>query len=163
MLDSAWAERTKLEFDEILEQLFDRDKRKRAVGTLVHSMMISVQLHKVDGFESPLLGLNACLSEEAESFRDALHEIVREKVIRSQTVQNLEFRGRYIVRELFDAISSEPSRHLSLDYRARIDASDERGPARVICDYIAGMTDSYATRMYQRLFIPDKGSIFEKL
>jgi dGTPase len=34
---------------------------------------------------------------------------------------------------------------------------------RVICDYIAGMTDEYATRIYERLFVPRQGSVFERL
>jgi dGTP triphosphohydrolase len=34
---------------------------------------------------------------------------------------------------------------------------------RVICDYIAGMTDEYATRMYERLFMPRQGTVFQRL
>jgi dGTPase len=29
----------------------------------------------------------------------------------------------------------------------------------LICDFLAGMTDGYASRMYKRLFLPDFGSI----
>ena len=31
--------------------------------------------------------------------------------------------------------------------------------ARLVCDFLAGMTDGYAVRMYQRLFSPGFGSI----
>jgi hypothetical protein len=31
--------------------------------------------------------------------------------------------------------------------------------ARLVCDYLAGMTDGYAARTYKRLFSPDFGSI----
>ena len=33
--------------------------------------------------------------------------------------------------------------------------------ARIICDYLAGMTDGYASRIYKRLFDPDFGSIVD--
>jgi len=31
--------------------------------------------------------------------------------------------------------------------------------ARLVCDFLAGMTDGYAARTYKRLFAPDFGSI----
>jgi dGTPase len=37
-------------------------------------------------------------------------------------------------------------------------ASDK---ARLICDYLAGMTDGFAARTYQRLFFPNYGSIHD--
>ncbi|MDR1065526.1 MAG: deoxyguanosinetriphosphate triphosphohydrolase [Oscillospiraceae bacterium] len=38
------------------------------------------------------------------------------------------------------------------DYRAIADAD---GLARAVCDYVSGMTDSYAIAEYERLFVPD--------
>ena len=35
--------------------------------------------------------------------------------------------------------------------------------ARLICDYIAGMTDDYATRLYEKIYYPHKGSIFDRM
>ncbi|EDJ1207225.1 hypothetical protein ACFJ96_000309 [Salmonella enterica] len=34
---------------------------------------------------------------------------------------------------------------------------------RVISDYVSGMTDEYATRLYENIFVPRKGSIFDRL
>ncbi|QCU36426.1 hypothetical protein [Klebsiella pneumoniae] len=28
---------------------------------------------------------------------------------------------------------------------------------RVICDYVSGMTDGYATKLYEKILIPRKG------
>ena len=33
------------------------------------------------------------------------------------------------------------------------------GNERVICDYIAGMTDTYAVKMFQEIFIPESWKI----
>ena len=38
-------------------------------------------------------------------------------------------------------------------------APDEATRARLVCDFLAGMTDGYAARTYKRLFSPDFGSI----
>jgi dGTPase len=39
--------------------------------------------------------------------------------------------------------------------------NDRRARARVLCDYIAGMTDGFAIRTYKRLFDPGFGSILD--
>jgi dGTPase len=36
-----------------------------------------------------------------------------------------------------------------------------RAKARMLCDYIAGMTDGFAIRTHKRLFDPDFGSILD--
>lgn len=33
----------------------------------------------------------------------------------------------------------------------------------VISDYVSGMTGEYATRFYENIFVPRKGSIFDRL
>ena len=38
---------------------------------------------------------------------------------------------------------------------------DTNRRARIICDYLAGMTDGFAIRIYKRLFDPDFGSIVD--
>ena len=52
---------------------------------------------------------------------------------------------------------------LSADFEAEIHRPelDEAGRARVLCDYLAGMTDGFASRVYKRLFDADFGSIVD--
>ena len=38
---------------------------------------------------------------------------------------------------------------------------DPRARARILCDYIAGMTDGFAIRTYKRLYDPDFGSLLD--
>ena len=45
--------------------------------------------------------------------------------------------------------------------RTRYGASDD--PIRVICDHIAGMTDGFLLRSYERLFSPRMGSVFDRI
>jgi hypothetical protein len=58
---------------------------------------------------------------------------------------------RYVVMRLFEALQTDPERLLNPSAaRSYRDASDDRTRHRVICDYVAGMMDSYATRIYER-------------
>jgi dGTPase len=63
---------------------------------------------------------------------------------------------------LFQAFRINPDRLLPENTRDKIKnrgISLERG----IADHIAGMTDEYATKMYERLFIPREGTIHQLL
>ena len=42
-------------------------------------------------------------------------------------------------------------------------AKSVRDQNRIVCDYIAGMTDQYANRFFERLFLPGHGSVFDRL
>ena len=57
--------------------------------------------------------------------------------------------GRFM-RELFDVYISRPQT-LPPPYREKVEGED---PYRVICDYIAGMTDRYALDEYKKFFQP---------
>mgnify|MGYP000669301912 CR=1 FL=1 len=80
------------------------------------------------------------------------------QVIQKPELQRVEFKGQRIVSELFDAFSAYPERLLPKSTRARWLASQENeknadgATHRVICDYLAGMTDEYAIKMYKNMF-----------
>jgi len=38
---------------------------------------------------------------------------------------------------------------------------EEHARARLVCDYLANMTDGFASRTYRRMFDPDFGSIMD--
>jgi dGTPase len=66
-----------------------------------------------------------------------------------------------MVVAVFEAVQSDPVRLLPSDALARFDKSS--GDLRTICDFVAGMTDSYLLKTYERLFAPRMGSVFDKL
>jgi dGTPase len=78
----------------------------------------------------------------------------------------LEYRGQQIVINIFEAFDSDPTRFLKDSFKGLYEDSERKcsgSGKRVICDYIAGMTDEYATRMYERLFIPRMGRFSDNL
>ena len=96
--------------------------------------------------------------------------LARELVFRSPQVCQLEHKGGWMLERIFTALTdnylhTETPRHalLSRDFEAEVARAegDPRRRARVICDYLAGMTDGFASRIYKRLFDPDFGSIID--
>ena len=84
-----------------------------------------------------------------------------ELVIRSPNVQHLEFKGQSMVIAVFDALASDPKSLLPQDALQEYEHTDP--PLRAICDFVAGMTDGYLLRTFERLFSPRMGSVFDKL
>ncbi len=91
-------------------------------------------------------------------------------VFRSPQVCQLEYKGGHMLKRLYKALSTHyldgnqpPLSLLSQDFEAEmLRAGDDSAlRARIICDYLAGMTDGFAIRIYKRLFDPDFGSIVD--
>lgn len=138
--------------------------RKRAIGGLVHALIISSSVVSVPGFEAPIFSYNVVLSSEAQTLLDVLKGITTRYIIKSQSGQTIEYKGRHVVSRLFEAFSSDPEMLMPKDFVAvyrNQDTLTER--MRVICDYISGMSDAYAGKIYSRLFIPGSGTAFDLL
>ena len=166
-LDPKWAEKNNLL--QIETMLFTRTdnsgySRRQGVGALVHALISSAELKLNDEFEEPLLGWNVILPEEPQRFLKALKETVSRHVIQLNTVQAATFKGRKIVLSLFDALSAEPEMLLPSSFQLLWkEAKSDLQQKRIICDFIAGMTDQYANRFYERLFLPGHGSVFDRI
>ena len=166
-MDKHWAADKNLL--EIENQLFNSNEesghsRKQAVGALVHGLVSSVELEQNEEFEEPLLQWNAVLPQKPDNFLKSLQETVWRHVIQLSTVQAATYKGRKIVLSIFEALSSDPEMLLPKSFQSLWkSAKNEQEQKRIICDYIAGMTDQYANRFYQRLFLPGHGSVFDRL
>ena len=73
---------------------------------------------------------------------------------RSYRVVRMANKAEFILTRLFEAYVREP-RMLPPDTQRKV-ASGEEDLHRVVCDYLAGMTDRYAIQEYDRLFNPDQ-------
>ncbi|UFW46432.1 MULTISPECIES: anti-phage deoxyguanosine triphosphatase [Bradyrhizobium] len=149
-------------YDHFVDQLYGNGKeRKHCISRLVHHFVTSVEIETIDVFSEPLIRFRAVLPAPQDRFLSALQNLVVEKVIRTPNVQHLEFKGQKMVVSVFEALCSDPDALLPED--ARQDYADSGKDQRVICDYVAGMTDSFLLKTYDRLFSPRMGSVFDKL
>ncbi len=87
-------------------------------------------------------------------------------IVHDQRVATLERRSRHVVRRLFRELIHVDAGDLYPDeFRGVFDAARKSETLRAVVarDYIAGMTDDYAEMLYQRLFSPGSGSLFDAL
>lgn len=80
-------------------------------------------------------------------------------VFRSSALHQIEFKGNSMIENIFNLfeknyVTKLGDTKLLPDFNDKIirKEKNKKMRARMICDYIAGSTDSYATRMYRRLF-----------
>jgi dGTPase len=93
----------------------------------------------------------ASFSPELAAQHKVIKEFLFERVYRHHTVNGSMSKARRVMRDLFDLLFAEPD-VLPEEWRLGAQASDELGRARIICDYIAGMTDRFAMEEHRRLF-----------
>jgi len=137
------------------------NERKHQINRVLNMVIPSVEISAKAEFAEPRIKYQAALPAPVMKFVTALKDLVREEVIYSPSVQHLEFKGQMMVVSVFEVMRSDPEKFLPADVLERYrDSSD---PLRQICDYVAGMTDSYLMKTYDRLFSPRIGSVFDKL
>jgi dGTPase len=73
------------------------------------------------------------------------------RMYRHSRVNRTRSAARRILRELFAVYMNEPD-VLPEAWFARADGRDDAGKARVVCDYIGGMTDRFAIDEHRRLY-----------
>ncbi len=97
------------------------------------------------------------MSEAVEADHLALKQFLRDHVYRHYRVLRMSAKAGRVVRELFEALNSEP-RLLPPEHQQhllRLEATaGATGRARGVADYLAGMTDRYALTEHRRLFEP---------
>jgi dGTPase len=141
--------------------LSDSFRRKQTISRLVNLFITNVTLVEQKSYEHALLRFSARLPEPHAKLLKALKGLAYELVIRKAKVQQLERRGQMVVAQLFETLLSAPE-HL-IPQSSWQDGCRESSTERRVCDYVAGMTDSYAERLYKRLFSPGFGSSGDEL
>ncbi len=153
--------------ERLLDNLFDAPihARKQVVGEMVNYFITATTIQVVhEGFEEQLLRYNLAQLPEARDLLAYLMGSVYQFVIDSQESRTFEYGGQTVVLRLFEALSSNPSHLLDKKNRQQfLEQKDEAAAHRVVCDYIANMTDEYAYRMHERLFGFNTRTIFERL
>ena len=101
----------------------------------------------------PLIQFSHRMQEQHQELKNFLQE----NVYRHYRVQRMTRKAQRLLGQLFDAFINDPVM-LPPDTRLRcerLQAEDaEKGRARAVADYIAGMTDRYAIAEFERVFTP---------
>jgi dGTPase len=135
--------------------------RKKSISRLVNYFVTNCSIVARGQFQNPQFDLKAQMTEGAGRQLQILKDFIFEHVILTPELQTMEYKGQQMILRLFDAIANNPSRLLPKRYYDEYQAQDKN--LRIVCDYLAGTTDEYATRLFHKLFTPSSGSIFERM
>ena len=138
------AAREKMLFNEALKRMIDR-----LVGDLIESTARRVReagvqsLAEVRGWPQRLAGFSEEVNRERQGAKDFLYK----HVYYSEALQPEKTQAEVVTKEVFEYFVAHPQ-ELPRSYREQ---SEREPPHRVVCDYVAGMTDPFILAQHERL------------
>ncbi len=95
-----------------------------------------------------------------------LKTISKELFISDYRLEQLRHKLSFIIRELFEVFAQKDAKkYYPDDFKYIWDLTDcehdEKKRFRLACDYISGMTDNFALKLYKRLFSPTNDGLFD--
>ncbi len=90
-------------------------------------------------------------SDDLERDQRALRAFLYERMYKHYKVNRMRSQAKRILSELFDLFMAEPETLPDL-WRRDAEQAPKVRRARLVCDYLAGMTDNYAIDLHRRLF-----------
>ncbi len=111
------------------------------------------------------LAIDPVIKKESEMYK----KLSLDLVFRSPQLHQLEKKGDFLLQKIFSVLAENYlgvqkfAMHLlpAPVEKTIAQTTDDRQRARLLCDYIAGMTDGFAIRTYKRLFDPEFGSVVD--
>ena len=129
---------------------------RRMIGTVVNDLTAETQrrldaagvasIGDVRSADGPLVGMSPAIDEQHGALKRFLH---RHLYGHEQKLE-MTRQAQQIVQDLFAAYTEDVSR-MPAQFAERAARKDESGRARIIADYIAGMTDRYAMKAHEAL------------
>jgi len=155
------------EVEKIFPDVSERMKVNETVRNMINFLIVDVieeTLTRIDemqvkSFEdvraasSPLVGF----SRHARKMNGEMKKFLYKNMYRHYRVARMANKAERVIREIFEVYIQSPSmlpenqQNEMEEFRRNGGLTDHR-QARVIADYIAGMTDRYALEEYERLF-----------
>jgi len=145
---------------DISERSFDEMSQHRVIRHLINREVTDVVQHVDSGLQA--FGIRSVedvrnaphnlvgFSAELERMNRELKDFLLQRLYRHHRVMRMQTKAKRLLQQLFEAYFVEP-RQLPEEIQEKISEGQRE---RVICDYIAGMTDRFAIQEYDKLFDP---------
>lgn len=115
------------------------------IGFLIHN--IEIEKNEME-FDCPYLQYGVKLNAEVNEILKQFTKLVWDNIILSPYNQEVVKKGQIVVCCLFDAFVNKQDL-LPKSTKAKFESAENK--YRIICDYISGMTDRYALKMYSKI------------
>ncbi|MCK9217268.1 MAG: deoxyguanosinetriphosphate triphosphohydrolase [Firmicutes bacterium] len=90
------------------------------------------------------------MSDEIECATNGLRDFLFKNIYTGSEAKKEEIKVQYILKALYSHLIEEPNEIIN----NMMESLPEEDIHRIVCDYIAGMTDRYALNKYKSIFIP---------
>jgi dGTPase len=126
------------------------DRMVTDLATWVQEQIVAKEIRNVDDVAAcypRLVDFSPAMRERNQELKAALMD----RLYTHYRVTRMAVKAQKVIAGLFEAYMSEPLQ-MPPHIRCRIDRGEPR--ARVVADYVAGMTDRYALDDYRKLYDP---------
>lgn len=130
--------------------LSEQDLPKECSNTLGNTSSRRINNMIVNIIENSIKHGTICMSQEFQESSDCLRNFMFENIYIGSIAKVEESKAESMVKELFLYILKTPDL-LPPDY---YEAIDSEGLEQTVLDYVAGMTDRYAVKKFQGIYIP---------
>ncbi len=150
-----WRAATTIEsdrFNDMVRHKFIRWLVNEFVSDFVKHTDARLTTNRVDSVDK-VRSFGSALAEFSDAFeqrKKPLQDFLMARFYRQYRVMRMASKAEQVIEKLFNAYLADPQL-LPTKTQARL---EHDVAARVVCDYIAGMTDRYALDEYARLFDP---------
>lgn len=158
----------KVFFDEIADWIRSGNF-KAQFGSQIGKLIEACKIEPRHSFLNDLTNrysFNLIIDPEAIEKVNLYKKIAVELVFRSSQLHQMEYKGDIMIQSIFKTLEDNyiiqtADMKLLPDFTDKLirREEDKLMRARLVCDWISGMTDSFAMTNYKRLFDPDYSSI----
>jgi len=130
---------------------------RRLIGTMADDVLAETRRRIADAkvttaadiraLDRPVVGFSDRMAEQEAGVKAFLFD----NMYRHYKLNRMTSKARRVVRELFGLFLKEPE-CLPTEWRRKLDGASEETAARIVADYVAGMTDRFALDEHRRLF-----------
>jgi dGTPase len=154
---------TRKDWPNLDERLTRLEAVRRMIGTMIDDVLDETRRRAktakvaaaadVRGLGHALVAFSPAMNEDLSRLRQFLYD----RMYRHWKVNRTRSQARRILAEMFQLFLAEPD-VMPSEWGARAQAADGAARARIVCDYIAGMTDRFAIEEHRKLFQMDAWS-----
>ena len=142
---------------DIAEDILIHEAVREMIGVMVGDVLEETRRRlKASGADSPeaVRALDypvVAFSDDMIEMLSAVRRFLYAKMYSHYKVKRMKEKGKRVVRDLFGAFLDDPML-LPTDHCGQCEGPRIEVTARVVCDYIAGMTDRYAVEEHRKIF-----------
>ena len=132
--------------DLIVRQII-RDIINEMVRDVIKTTKKNIKLNNINNLKDVYKSKNqiVCFSNHMKTFDEKIKNFLKQRMYFHKSVIKKTNYGKKVIKNLFLLIKKNPKNYININKYTNLSLE------RIICDYIAGMTDRYAINLYNKI------------